>query len=135
MRATREISSRDALPGRLREVAILTVAAHWRAQYEWWAHARIARREGLAVEAIAAIKNGNAPTGTDGLAEVHGLVSELLRDRQLSDATYGAAHTLLGDAGVVELVTLTGYYGLISALLNGFQVPLPDGEALPFADA
>ena len=32
-----------------------------------------------------------------------------------------------GDAGMVELVSLCGYYTLISYLLNAFTVPLPPG--------
>ena len=37
----------STLSPQLRELAILIVAAKWKAQYEWWAHERIARREGL----------------------------------------------------------------------------------------
>ena len=39
--------------------------------------------------------------------------------------TYDAAHRFLGDAGMVELVSLCGYYTLVSFLLNAFAVPLP----------
>ena len=39
--------------------------------------------------------------------------------------TYAAADRFLGDAGMVELVSLCGYYTLISFLLNAFAVPLP----------
>jgi hypothetical protein len=35
----------------------------------------------------------------------------------------------LGDAGMVELVSLCGYYTLISFLLNALAVPLPPGTA------
>ena len=38
------------------------------------------------------------------------------------------ARQLLGDRGIVELVTLCGYYTLVSFTLNGFDVPLPPGE-------
>ena len=37
----------SALSPQLRELAILIVAAKWKAQYEWWAHEKIARQEGL----------------------------------------------------------------------------------------
>jgi hypothetical protein len=40
----------------------------------------------------------------------------------------------LGEAAVVELGVLLGYYSLISMLLVSFEVPLPDGEASPFGD-
>lgn len=123
-----------ALPGRLRELAILTVAAHWRAQYEWWAHAKIARKEGLDDEIIEAVKAGQAVPEQDGMNTVLGFVRELLNDSRVSDKTFQAAQELLGNEAVVELVVLVGYYGLISGTLNTFQVPLPDGELLPFPE-
>jgi 4-carboxymuconolactone decarboxylase len=49
-----------------------------------------------------------------------------------SDA-YAAARELLGDAGMVELVSLCGYYTMISFLLNAFAVPLPP-DAAPMWD-
>jgi hypothetical protein len=44
---------------------------------------------------------------------------------RLDQETYDAAHRVLGDAGMVGLVALCGYYTLISFLLNAFAVPLP----------
>ena len=44
-----------SIPPLLRELAILCVAAKWRAQYEWWAHEKIARSEGLASTVIASV--------------------------------------------------------------------------------
>jgi hypothetical protein len=41
--------------------------------------------------------------------------------------TYQAALALLGEAGVVELVALCGYYCLVSLTLNAFNVDLPAG--------
>ncbi|MGI9387753.1 MAG: carboxymuconolactone decarboxylase family protein, partial [Methyloligellaceae bacterium] len=120
------------LAGRLRELAILTVAAHWRAQYEWWAHAKIARVEGLENGIIEAVKMGHAVAGDDGAEIVHLFVSELLKDRNVSDRTFQAVKAELGDEALVELVVLVGYYGLIAATLNVFQVPLPEGEEPPF---
>ena len=38
----------------------------------------------------------------------------------------------LGEEALVELVTLLGYYSLISMVLVSFDVPVPDGEAPPF---
>ena len=41
-------------------------------------------------------------------------------------------HGLLGEAEVVELVLLLGYYTLVSMTLNAFGVqPLPDDERFP----
>ena len=40
----------------------------------------------------------------------------------------------LGEAGLVELVSVIGYYTLIGNTLNVFQVSLPGGEKLPFPE-
>ncbi|HEY2488197.1 MAG TPA: carboxymuconolactone decarboxylase family protein, partial [Streptosporangiaceae bacterium] len=36
-----------SLERRLTEVAIITVGARWKAEFEWWAHAGMARRHGV----------------------------------------------------------------------------------------
>lgn len=122
------------LPPKLRELAILTVAAWWRSDYEWWAHSRIAETVGLGEEIIAAIKERALPSSA-GPAElaVHKFALELMETRQVTDRTYHEAVTLLGDSGAVELVTLIGYYTLVSMVLNAFEVPMPAGETPPFA--
>ncbi len=122
------------LPPRLRELAILTVAARWRADYEWWAHSRIAKTVGLGDETIAALKGGALPSGAGAEAKaVHRFACELMDTRQVSDETYREAVAVLGDSGAVELVTLLGYYTLVSMVLKTFKVPMPAGEKPPFS--
>jgi 4-carboxymuconolactone decarboxylase len=58
---------------------------------------------------------------------------QLVTTGQVSPDAYTAAQRLLGDAGLVELVALCGYYSLISYLLNAFDVPLPPGAEPAFA--
>ncbi|MBT6276803.1 MAG: carboxymuconolactone decarboxylase family protein, partial [Chromatiales bacterium] len=53
------------LPGALREMVILMVARHWDAQYEWFAHHRIALDEGLDPAIPAAIAERSTPTFED----------------------------------------------------------------------
>ena len=40
------------VPERLRELAILVCATHWHADYEWYAHAPLARRQGLSDDVV-----------------------------------------------------------------------------------
>src|SRR5260370_38588666 len=54
------LSFRSVLPGKLRELAILPTAVHWKAEFEFWAHARVARVEGLPDSIIDALQAGNA---------------------------------------------------------------------------
>lgn len=122
-----------SLPGAAREIAILVVGAKWMAEYEWWAHARIGRREGVSDETIDAIRRGERPPLSDPLeVAVYEFTAALLETGGVDPAEYDAAHAHLGDGGLVELVTLAGYYTLVSFTLNAFEVPLPDGEAHAF---
>ena len=50
---------RSVLPGKLRELAILTTGVHWKAEFEFWAHARVARAEGLPDSIIDALRAGS----------------------------------------------------------------------------
>ena len=45
-----------ALPLHLRELAILTVAAEWRAQVPWWAHVPLAEQSGTDPASVAAVQ-------------------------------------------------------------------------------
>lgn len=122
-----------SIPPTLRELAILFVAAKWHAQYEWWAHEKIARSEGLDLTVIANLKAGTLPTFIrPAESVVYRFAQELLERQQVSEQGYAQAVDLLGEAGVAELVALLGYYTLVSMLLNTFEVPVPEGETKPF---
>ena len=61
-------------------------------------------------------------------------VRELYKTRRVSDKTYKRVHGFLGDAGVVELVGICGYYAMISMTLNVFRAQIPADAELPFAE-
>ena len=123
-----------ALPRDVSEFAIILTAKRWRAQFEFWAHARIALQEGIPEEVVEAVRTG-APLQLDrpDLALVHRLVSEYFETSRVSEGTYREALETFGEAGLVDLVGTVGYYGLVSATLNVFEVELPPGvdEPLP----
>ncbi len=113
------------LPGPLRELAILVTARFWTAQFEWHAHARIAREEGLyavGTTPLLATPQENA---------VYNFCHELHTNRMVGDACYTQAVETLGREAVIELTVLAGYYAMISMIINAFEVPQPDGVAPP----
>jgi 4-carboxymuconolactone decarboxylase len=115
---------------RLTEVAIITVGARWQAEYEWWAHARMARQHGVPDAVVDAIGAGaDPPFEAEDELTVYRIARSLAHDGHVPQRYYDAGQALLGDAGLVELVALCGYYTLISFLLNAFAVPLPAGSA------
>ncbi len=120
------------LPGKLRELAILVVARFWSAQFEWHAHARIARDEGLDDVVMAAIAEGAAPAlATPAENAVYAFCRELHETHEVGAATYAVAVEWLGQEAVIELTVLSGYYTTISMILNTFEVPLPEGVTPP----
>lgn len=117
-----------SLQRRLTEVAIITVGAAWKAEFEWWAHARMAEEHGVAGAVIEAIGAGEVPPFEREDEEiVHAVASQLLSTGRVEQAGYDRAVELLGHQGMVELVCLCGYYCLISFILNAFEVSLPPG--------
>ena len=124
-----------SLPDRLSELAIITTARFWRAQYEWYAHAPLAEKAGVPSAAVEAIRTGGTPLFTaKDEALVHRICSEIFRTQRLSDDSFNQAIATLGETGLVEVIGIIGYYTLIANTLSVFQVGLPEGEALPFPE-
>jgi 4-carboxymuconolactone decarboxylase len=130
-----EVRFRTSIERRLTEVAIITVGARWQAEFEWWAHARMAREHGVPEAVVSAIQAGaEPPFEAEDERVVYDVARELASSGRVSPAAYAAARELLGDQGMVELVAICGYYTLISFLLNAFEVPLPDGATPAWGD-
>lgn len=127
---------RTSLDRRLSEVAICTVGAHWRSEFEFWAHAPMAIEHGVDESVIDALRAGEVPEfERDDERIVHAVVHQLLTDHRVDDDTYAAAKELVGEQGLVELASTIGYYCLVSMLLNLFEVALPAGEQPNWPDA
>jgi 4-carboxymuconolactone decarboxylase len=58
---------------------------------------------------------------------VYNFCTELLTSKQVSDKTFEATKAKFGERGIVDLIGVTGYYQLVSMLLNTDKYPLPDG--------
>ena len=126
----------SSLPPRLSELAILVTGAYWKAGFEFYAHAPIALKAGLDPAAIQAIRKGDALDLTkDDEKAVYHFSRELITTRRVSDQTYKSAEGALGRRGLVDLVGILGYYGLISMTINAFDVPIPEREKNPFEEA
>lgn len=122
----------SSLPARLNEFAILITARHWDAQYEWHAHHVHAMKGGLKPEVAADLAQGKRPANMqDDEALVYDFCSELHRDKQVSEKTLAAALKKFGERGVVDLIGVSGYYTLVSMILNVDQHPLPEGTPPP----
>ncbi len=120
---------------RLAEIAILVTGRHWKSEFEFYAHAELARNAGVEepiIQAIAAGKRPQFSRSDDAIA--YDLCTELLESRRIADATYNRAVDAFGLQTLVELVAIVGYYCMVSLTLNAFEAPLPSGEPSPFPD-
>jgi len=118
----------SVLPGKLRELAILIVARHWTAEYEWYAHREMALKEHLDPAIIDAIAAGRKPAGLDpDEGAIYNFASELVTKKQVSDANFAAVRDKFGIQAVVDLIGTLGYYGLVAMILNVNRTALPPG--------
>lgn len=118
-----------SFPKRLQEIAILVSARHWRAEFEWWAHERLAREAGVEDDLLQAIRSRQRPesaAGDDLL--VIDFARTLLGSGTVDEKLYERALERFGEAGLLELVCTLGFYALVSFTLNVFEVALPEGE-------
>ena len=119
------------LDDRCREIAILAVAAHWRSDFEWYAHEAVGRSAGLDEAELAAVRDGRYAALTGREAVVARTVNALVVRGDLDDAEYLEVVEVVGAAGLFELLTLVGYYAALALQLRVFRVPAPDGTDLP----
>jgi 4-carboxymuconolactone decarboxylase len=58
----------------------------------------------------------------------HDMLTELAQNRCLSDTTYTHIVRLFGEAGLLDLVGIAGYYGLLALVMNTARTPPPAGQ-------
>jgi len=124
---------KGTLPGDIRELAILVTARSVNQAYEWVAHARIGKNEGLPDDVIEKVRTrGDLSTLPAKYAGPVRLVQHVLAYESIPQALLDRVQGELGIGGVMELVALAGQYRLIAGVLFAFDTPLPDGTPSPF---
>jgi 4-carboxymuconolactone decarboxylase len=116
------------VPETLKELVIITTAREVTSQYEFSAHARLAREAGVSEETIQAVAKGTAPQGLSGDEEI--LVrytKELVGNHKISDATFNAVKDRFGVQDTVNFTGLIGHYLLVGQILLAFDVELAPG--------
>jgi 4-carboxymuconolactone decarboxylase len=110
---------------RAREIAILVVSAHWESEFETYAHEAVGRHVGLSEHELDALREQRFEA-FDGDERVLARTAHLLAaEGDLGDDTYAEAVSVLGEAGLFELLTLVGYYAALALQLRVFRVGVP----------
>lgn len=123
---------RSPLDRRIAEMATLIAARHHSQQYEWNAHHAHAMKAGLDPAIAQAIAEGRRPAGMAGDEEiVYDLLTEALHNKSVCDATYARAVEKFGEHGLVDVLAIAGYYGMLAIILNVARTALPGGKPPP----
>lgn len=117
------------LDPRTRELVICAVAAHWRSDYEWYAHSRVGRSVGVSGAELASVRNARIPeSAAPSEAAALRLARALLRERTAPREIFDDVVGHFGAAGAVELCVLVGYYQLLAGMLAAAAIPAPAGD-------
>jgi 4-carboxymuconolactone decarboxylase len=122
---------KSVLAPKLRELVILITARQWTAQFEWVSHYQHAIEAGLSPEIIKALAEGRRPKGMSDEEEiVYEFCDELYRNKSVSDTTYSRALAKFHEQGIIDVVSVNGYYTFLSMVVNVARRP-PPKSAIP----
>lgn len=114
------------LPRRVVELVVLMVTREWHSEYPWNAHVRMALTAGFSEETVEAIRLRTDPKLDDAKERaVHKFLAELLLMKRVSDTTYAETISSIGEPWVVDVLGLSGYYMMVSMIMNTFDSALP----------
>ncbi|MDR7083291.1 4-carboxymuconolactone decarboxylase [Arthrobacter ginsengisoli] len=108
------------LSDRARELAILTVAARLRSNFEQESHEAIAQALGFNEDELIAIRREDMTLFDPYESQVGQTVTALLNG-DLDEAHWKAAKESLGARTVFELIALVGYYSTLALQLRVFR--------------
>jgi len=116
-----------------RELAIIATAREKDCPYVWAAHAPSARKAGISDATVNVVRDRGDLTGRpSGERDVVDYVRQLLRLSRVDTSLFDRLQSQHGVPWLVELTCLVGHYGIVTAILNAFEVaPAPDAEPLP----
>jgi 4-carboxymuconolactone decarboxylase len=128
----------STLPPDVRELAILRVAARNGADYEWAAHAPLARQAGLGDEQIAAIAaiavDGSGGSGGSTLSPAQwaalAYADAMTMHVAVPEEIFQAVRTHFDDRQIVELTVTVATYNMVSRVLVALEVRAGDDPFL-----
>jgi 4-carboxymuconolactone decarboxylase len=128
---TKAMTAFKTLPDAVRQLVILVVGARFKAAYEIYAHAAVAKAKHEISDArLATLAAGERPADlTEQEAAGYDVAAALVNGGVLPEPTYRHALALFGQPGLTELIYLVGHYCFVSATLNGFAIGVPDDRA------
>jgi 4-carboxymuconolactone decarboxylase len=115
-----------SLNQKIQELVMISVAREMSCAFIWYAHAAAARKAGVRDDVVDAIRERRplARLDADEQAAVD-FTRELLRDRNVSPATFAAATTHFGQRGTMALTNLIACYAVLAYNMNTYELEAP----------
>lgn len=114
---------RSSLPGRVRELAILSIARG--IQYAWTHHVPAALKAGLTQAELDVLNRGELPdTTSEAERAAMAYAREFANLGQVSDATFARLREHLDLRAITDLTLTCGYFIALGSTINAFQVAL-----------
>ena len=119
----------SSLEPRISEFIMLVVSRQWTQQFEWAVHVPLALKAGIKSETVESLAHGRRPAGMARDEEIaYDFCLELAQNHGVSDATYRQMVDLLGEAGLMDLLGLIGYFTTVSLVMNVAHTPAPKSD-------
>jgi alkylhydroperoxidase family enzyme len=119
--------AKGVLPPRVRELLILRTSARCGARYEWGVHvtafAAAAGIDDAAARATVVASPESIAARTDDDALAMRVADELHDSSTLSDALFALVHPRWGEAALLEMAALVGFYHAIAFILRTARTP------------
>ncbi len=113
----------SSLPKDVLECAILTVARRWRSGFEWKIHSELALKAGVPAEVVDGLAgDAAAPSLPKPYREVVDFCRAALDTGDVGDPRFGEMRERRGEQGVLELLTVCGYYSTLAMYLNTARI-------------
>jgi alkylhydroperoxidase family enzyme len=112
-----------------RELAILRIGWLSQAPFEWGAHVKIAKRNGITSEEIERVIEGSSATGWSKRDRaIVRAMEELHSNSMITDNTWADLQEFYNDKKLIELVILAGQYKTVAYYQNSLRLPLPESN-------
>jgi 4-carboxymuconolactone decarboxylase len=118
----------STVPDNLKELAIILTAREWNSDIEWTGHAVAAARAGISDASIESIRTHKTDSLAGEEAAVARFVHEMIRDKAVSDQTYGSVRSILGDRGAVDLTLTVSYYSALALAQIALELEMGEGR-------
>jgi 4-carboxymuconolactone decarboxylase len=122
------------LPREIYQFVVLSVSRSTGAAFEWVDHIKHAEAAGVPLSVISILQkevflDGVFPAPYDLVAKV---LSATCSWKNVPQAVQDQSIARFGIEGFVELVVLSGFYQMFSAINQGFGISVPAGASKPF---